>query len=70
MEPEPLKDKKKNRFPSYPNVTFYDEECISAAVEWLKETVDEYFERDDMPNRNNDIQLFIKKAFEDVIKKS
>ena len=36
---EPLKDKKKNRFPSYPNVVFYDEETVKSAVEWLKEEI-------------------------------
>ncbi len=47
---EPLKDKKKNRFPSYPNVNFYDEENIKSAVEWLKDRLAsrliDYSERD------------------------
>lgn len=34
---EPLKDKKKNRFPSYPEVTFFDSDIIKSACEWLKD---------------------------------
>lgn len=67
MKPEPLKGKKKNRFPSYPNVTFYDEETVKAAVEWLKgkikgrsdETIPQIF--------TIDVNELIDEAFEDII---
>lgn len=67
MKPEPLLNKKKNRFPSYPNVTFYDEETISAAVEWLKQELPSQLIKQ---SRLYNVHTIIDEAFEDVIKRS
>ena len=42
---EPLKDKKKNRFPSYPNTTFYDEEAVAGAIRWLRLEIDNLYRK-------------------------
>ena len=68
-EKEPLKNKKKNKFPLYPNVTFYDGEDVKSAVEWLK---DELKKNMMYLHRGDETYLFkqINEAFSDVVIKS